>query len=159
MLRKYNRTNASMEKQLGREPTTGEVARRLEIPVEHAEQLERMVRKPLSLEKDVLGTESKKLKDIIEDPNVVSPINGMDRSRLERAAKDSLSTLQERERNILRWRFGLEGEREHTLTEVGDKLNLSRERVRQLEARALGKLRSSDTSTRLESFLYNAELE
>ena len=73
------------------------------------------------------------------------------------ASDDSIGELCERERNILRWRFGLKGEREHTLEEIGGKLGLSRERVRQLEARALSKLRNSEFSERLEAFVLNPE--
>ena len=72
--------------------------------------------------------------------------------RLERAAEDSIGVLNERERNILRWRFGMRDESDHTLEEIGTKLGLSRERVRQLEARALAKLRSAPNRRRLEAF-------
>ncbi|MAE93427.1 MAG: hypothetical protein CL910_02075 [Deltaproteobacteria bacterium] len=155
-LLKYYRAYNALEKKLGRDPTTLEIAKTMDIEEERAEQLQRMVREPVSLEKDVPGTDSKKVKDIVADLNPISPVAGLDHARLEKASDVSIAELCERERNILRWRFGLKGEREHTLEEIGGKLSLSRERVRQLEARALGKLRNSDSRDHLEAFVFEA---
>ena len=151
LLKFYRATNA-LEKQLGREPNTWELAKAMNVTPDQAEQLQRMTRDPLSLESEVRGTDTKLLKDFVKDPTVASPQEGLDQMRLERAAEDSIGVLNERERNILRWRFGMRDESDHTLEEIGSKLGLSRERVRQLEARALAKLRSAPNRRRLEAF-------
>src|SRR4030095_9002999 len=92
-------------------------------------------------------------KDYVKDPDAVSPVEGLDHARLERETQDGIALLSSREQNILRWRCGMSGEKEHTLEEIGAKLGLSRERVRQLEARALAKLRASDHGDRLRAFV------
>jgi RNA polymerase primary sigma factor len=151
-LLKYYRSYNALSKRLGREPSTSELAKELGLSVEHTEKLQKMTREPVSLETQVKGTDSKVLKDFVKDPGTVSPLEGLDRFRLEKATEESIGQLNERERNILRWRFGMKGEQDHTLEEIGEKLGLSRERVRQLEARAIEKLRHSSKQRLLESF-------
>jgi RNA polymerase sigma factor (sigma-70 family) len=151
VLRRYRRTRDALEDQLGREPTVAEIADALDVTVARAEQLQTLGRDPISLEAEVPGTEDKRIEDYVEDRDVVSPTERIDRSALEHTARASIGALEEREGAILRWRFGLEGEREHTLEEIGQKLGLSRERVRQLESRALNKLRGGEYAARLEA--------
>jgi RNA polymerase primary sigma factor len=152
-LLKYHRAYAELETRLGRDPTPVDLAKALKTTADQIEQLQRMTREPVSLEAEVRGTDTKQVKDYVKDPDAASPVEGLDHVRLERETADGIALLSAREQNILRWRFGMSGEKEHTLEEIGAKLGLSRERVRQLEARALAKLRGSEQGERLRSFV------
>jgi RNA polymerase primary sigma factor len=152
-LLKYHRAYAELETRLGRDPTPVDLAKALKTTADQIEQLQRMTREPVSLEAEVRGTDTKQVKDYVKDPEAVSPLEGLDHVRLERETQDGIALLSAREQNILRWRFGMSGEKEHTLEEIGAKLGLSRERVRQLEARALAKLRASSHGERLRAFV------
>jgi len=152
-LLKYHRAYAELETKLGREPTPVDLAKALKTTPDQIEQLQRMTREPVSLEAEVRGTDTKQVKDYVKDPDATSPMEGLDHVRLERETAEGIALLSPREQNILRWRFGMGGEKEHTLEEIGAKLGLSRERVRQLEARALAKLRASEQGERLRSFV------
>ncbi len=156
-LLKYHRAYADLETRLGRDPRPAELGKALGMTAEAIEQLQRMTREPVSLEAEVRGTDTKQVKDYVKDPDAASPVEGLDHTRLERETHESIALLSDREQTILRWRFGMSGEKEHTLEEIGAKLGLSRERVRQLEARALSKLRASDRGDRLRAFVLRNE--
>jgi RNA polymerase primary sigma factor len=153
LLRKYNQVREQMERELGREPSVEELAEALEMSADRAEQLDRLVREPVSLSAEIPGTDSKTLEDVVKDPSPQPVVDDLDHNRLERIADESVGRLDERLQNIVRWRFGLGGQREHTLEEIGAKLGLSRERVRQLEARALRELRTGLDKERLSAFV------
>jgi RNA polymerase sigma factor (sigma-70 family) len=141
-VRTQRRTRAQLEGALGRAVGPDELAAALRVPVAQVEELERCFTDPLSLEADQ-GFQAgavRRLVDVLEDAENLDPGEVIDRSILGLRARRMIEELPERERAILRFRFGLEGEREHTLKEVGARLGLSGERVRQLEAGALGKL-------------------
>jgi len=151
-LRWFDQTKARLAKELQRDPTHAEVAHEMDIPVDRVEELEMMAAEPVSLDAEVAGKDSsrpRRLEQLVADPNAASPMEDLDRTRLEHTALSAVERLPERERQILTWRFGLDGGREHTLQEIGDKLGLSRERARQLEARALARLREGDSGAEL----------
>ena len=142
-LLRYQRASSRIETRLGRAPSAAEIADELGLDEGEAEALGTMGRAPVSLDAEVRGTDGKRVEDFLADAAQPAPGHHIDRERLERMAHTSMHRLSDRERRILRWRFGLQGEPDHTLEQIGEKLGLSRERVRQLEARALAKLRAS----------------
>jgi len=151
-LQRSQRIRAELTGKLGREPTPAELAPALGTDTEALEALDRLSREAISLESNVAGTE-KRLEDFVADPGSDPPDGGIDDDRMRSGVGSLIGTLTPREQLILRLRYGLGGEEEHTLEQIGQSLGLSRERVRQLEARALKKLRETQPAQRLHPIL------
>ncbi len=141
-LQRSQRVRAELTGKLGREPTPAELAPELGTDAGSLEALDLLSREAISLESSVAGTE-KRLEDFVADPTSAMPDNGLDGERMRSGVGYLIGALTSREQLILRLRYGLGGEEEHTLEQIGQSLGLSRERVRQLEARALKKLRET----------------
>lgn len=143
MMEFYNRvTKASREltQQLGREPTNEEIAQKLSVPVRKVEEVFRAIQDPIALQTPV-GDEDTELEDFIGDKNSPSPFSDAERVEMSEHIQRVLRTLTEKEEKVIRMRFGIGAERDHTLEEVGKHLSITRERVRQIEAKALRKLK------------------
>jgi len=151
-LQRSQRVRAELTGKLGREPTPAELAPALGTDTDSLEALDRLSREAISLESNGAGTE-KRLEDFVADPGSEAPDGGIDDDRMRSGVGTLIGTLTSREQLILRLRYGLGGEEEHTLEQIGQSLGLSRERVRQLEARALKKLRETQPAQRLHPIL------
>ncbi len=150
---KVLRASHQMLHEIGREPTAEEIAKRLEIPLDKIRQVQKIAKDPISLETPVGDEENSQLGDFIEDKNAVIPIDAAVRADLRIVTTKALEGLTAREERILRMRFGIGMNTDHTLEEVGVTFSVTRERIRQIEAKAIRKLRHPTRSQSLRSFL------
>ena len=153
IINKLNRTSRSLVRENGREPTLDEIAERMGMSLDKVLKIVKSIRKPVSLETPIGEEEDSRLGDFIEDKEVISPQVAAINSNMAKQVQKVLSTLTEREEKILRMRFGIEEKKDHTLEEVGQDFDLSRERIRQIEDKALGKLKHSSRADKLKHFL------
>jgi RNA polymerase primary sigma factor len=137
---------------LGREPSPEELAEEMELPIDKVQMVFKIAKEPVSLEAPV-GNDDSHLGDFIEDSNAVNPQDEAVRTSLAEHTRDALSTLPAREARVLKMRFGIDERSKHTLEEVGNDFDVTRERIRQIEAKALRKLRHPSRSGTLRSFL------
>ena len=147
------RTSRQLLQELGREPTTEEVAARADLPVERVSEIMKMAQVPVSLATPIGEEEDSHLGDFIQDDNVMVPQDAAAFTLLHEQLMEVLLTLTEREQKVLRLRFGLDDGRPRTLEEVGRQFNVTRERIRQIEAKALRKLRHPSRSKKLKDYL------
>ena len=152
-INKIIRTSRQMFNELGYEPTPAEIAARLSMPTEKVRKVMKIAKEPVSLENPVGDEEGSYLGDFIEDKNAVLPIDAAIQSNLREITTRILSSLTPREERVLRMRFGIGMQSDHTLEEVGQQFNVTRERIRQIEAKALRKLKHPVRSKKLRSFL------
>ncbi len=152
-INKMIRASREMVQELGREPTLEELAERLEMPVDHVRKVKKIAQQPISLETPIGEEESSHLADFIEDKGIASPSDAAIKLNLEEQTASLLKTLTPREERIIKMRFGMEDGSEHTLEEVGNTFSVTRERIRQIEAKALRKLRHPSRSAKLRVFL------
>jgi RNA polymerase primary sigma factor len=153
-MRLLTRMSHQMLNEIGREPTPGELADKLEMPLEKVRRILKTAREPLSLDMPIGEEEdSGRLGDLIEDQNAISPIDSAIAANLREATTEVLASLTAREERILRMRFGIGMNSDHTLQEVGKHFSVTRERIRQIEAKALRKLTQPQRSRKLRSFL------
>jgi RNA polymerase primary sigma factor len=152
-INKLLRASRQLVQELGREPTSEEVAQRMDIPVSSVRKVLKIAQQPISLESRVGEEEDSRLGDFIQDTTGVSPAEAMIRVNLKEQTASVLRTLNPREERIIKMRFGLEDGSEHTLEEVGQNFQVTRERIRQIEVKALRKLRHPSRSRRLRAFV------
>ena len=151
-INKLVRTSRYLVQDMGREPTPEELAERMELPVEKVRKVLKIAKEPVSLETPIGEEEDSQLGDLIEDPGAINPSEAMVTASLEDQTRRVLATLTPREEKVLRMRFGIGEKSDHTLEEVGQDFEVTRERIRQIEAKALRKLRHPTRSKRLKTF-------
>ena len=151
-INKLVRTQRHLLQELGREPTPDEIAEKMEIPVDKVLKIQKIAKEPISLETPIGEEEDSHLGDFIEDRNAVSPGENVLSGALEETVRKVLATLSPREERVLRMRFGIGELSDHTLEEVGQEFEVTRERIRQIEAKALRKLRHPGRSNRLSPY-------
>ena len=152
-INKIIRTSKQLAHDLGRDPTSEEIAEQLSIPVDKVRKVLKISKEPMSLENPIGDDEGSMLGDFIEDTNAIKPIDSAVHSNLRDTTTKVLATLTPREERVLRMRFGISMETDHTLEEVGKQFDVTRERIRQIEAKALRKLRHKTRSKKLDSFM------
>jgi len=153
VINKLNRTSQSLVQQNGREPTLEEIAEKMGVPLHHVQKILRVSKKTISLETPIGEEEDSRLQDFIEDKWSISPQDAAISSNLAKQTRTMLSTLDKREEKILRMRFGIGEKHDHTLEEVGQDFNVTRERIRQIEEKALRKLKHPSRAEKLKSFI------
>jgi len=154
-INKLVRTSRYLVQEMGREPTPQEIADKMEMPVEKVRKILKIAKEPISLETPIGEEEDSHLGDFIEDKGVVSPSDAVISMNLSDQTRKVLATLTPREERVLRLRFGIGEKSDHTLEEVGQDFEVTRERIRQIEAKALRKLRHPSRAKRLRSFVDN----
>jgi RNA polymerase primary sigma factor len=155
-INKLTRTSRSLVQELGREPTAEEIGERMDLPASKVRKIMKIAQEPISLETPIGEEEDSHLGDFIEDKNAISPIDAVVFANLKDQTRKVLKTLTPREELVLKMRFGVGDGSEHTLEEVGRSFNVTRERIRQIESKALRKLRHPSRATKLKPFLDNS---
>ncbi len=152
-INKLNRIQRQLLQKMGREPTPEELAEEMEMPEDKIRKVMKIAKEPISMETPIGDDEDSSLGDFIEDSNILSPADSADQEGMSETVREMLNTLTAREAKVLRMRFGLGMNTDHTLEEVGKQFDVTRERIRQIEAKALRKLRHPSRAERLRSFL------
>ena len=156
-INKLIRTQRALVQEIGREPTPEEIAERMEMPVDKVRKVLRISKEPVSLETPIGEEEDSHLGDFIEDTAAVSPSDAIINLNLSEQTRRVLATLTPKEEKVLRMRFGIGEESDHTLEEVGQDFDVTRERIRQIEAKALQKLRRRSRSKKLKPFIEGSQ--
>lgn len=154
-INKLVRTSRFLVQELGREPSPDEIAERMELPVDKVRKVLKIAKEPISLETPIGEEEDSSLGDFIEDKNAVNPSDAVVGMSLSEQTRKILATLTPREEKVLRMRFGIGEKSDHTLEEVGQDFDVTRERIRQIEAKALRKLRHPSRAKKLKTFIDN----
>jgi RNA polymerase primary sigma factor len=152
-INKLNRISRQMVQEMGREATPEELAARMDMPEDKVRKVLKIAKEPISMETPIGDDEDSHLGDFIEDAGVLSPVESATSEGLREATQNMLAGLTSREAKVLRMRFGIDMNTDHTLEEVGKQFDVTRERIRQIEAKALRKLRHPTRSEKLRSFL------